>query len=830
MPVLPVRAWIQATADARTTAPWTGIGTRRLTLHLVASCVVEGHVVDDSGADVSAQGTVSCQIRRGLDKSVLTLVPVRAGGAFGPVRLPLASDDGFVFQYFGGDLEAAQVLLAAPAPDSRSAIEIRTRQGLGVDLRVTDEEGRPIADVNAATQWSRDGVWTRVDRRTNSEGRAKLTNLPSGQVWVRVRRAGYVPEVRHMFRTEEWVHYPLDVKMRRAATVEGTCTFNGQPVRKFAVHFWQESVGDGGKVGIEDSEDGTFTIEEAAPGLVQLLATSDDVVQSAPANLSVDGGAVGRTTLVFPAPRRAAGQVVDASTGEYIPTAHLCALIITGNQVIKPWKTVQPVDELGRFEFAGLGTVEGMLEISAEGFAKRNVSISPGIEPRIELGRVAMYRAQSLVVRLHSSAPVDFESFGLTLTCTSKYMPGVHFPADGVLHFEDLAPGYVQLSLEASSGVVENREFRIRAGGRNSCDFYLDGLPLDVEVVPPNGSRIPDKASLAVSYVDRLGQQVSRSYPMGTASEVHVGRIQAESVLLQIIANDGICVAIGRFEVPTTGPRRITFEMNPRPLRVRVVDDGHHPIVGATVYLTDHSGVIHWSTYVDTGEAGEALVPEVGNLDLRVGVSHVGHAPVPCAPISAADVVGGVVEIIMHPGIAAEILLRDGGDALPGVQPELTDSCKTVMSLGQVQAGEDGRVRIPHLAPGDYRVVVDHPGIWRTEQPITVTATSTSFTVQLRRLGSARVRVRSGAGNPIEGASVELIDVATGVRVADWIQSGEVPAPSGGLRTDASGALVVHGVPRGSYRCVVSTSSGATLERTLEVPPQAMGESEAVIP
>jgi hypothetical protein len=111
-----------------------------------------------------------------------------------------------------------------------------------------------------------------------------------------------------------------------------------------------------------------------------------------------------------------------------------------------------------------------------------------------------------------------------------------------------------------------------------------------------------------------------------------------------------------------------------------------------------------------------------------------------------------------------------------------------------------------------------------------VTATSTSFTVQLRRLGSARIRVRSGVGNPVAGASIDLIDITTGARVADWIQAGEVPGPAAGLRTDTNGTLVIHGLPRGSYRCLLTTASGDTLERTLEVPPQATGELEVVTP
>jgi len=199
-------------------------------------------------------------------------------------------------------------------------------------------------------------------------------------------------------------------------------------------------------------------------------------------------------------------------------------------------------------------------------------------------------------------------------------------------------------------------------------------------------------------------------------------------------------------------------------------------------------------------------------------------------PLTQADVHGSTIEVVLPPGKDVQVELRDGQEDLAGVEVELQDSCDSSMSLGRLLADAGGRVLLQHLGPGDYRVLVDDPGIWRTEQPITVTPTSTSFTVQLRRLGSAQIRVKSGVGNAVEGAVVELVDVATGARVADWIEKGEVPAPAGGLRTDASGALVIHGLPRGSYRCVITSPSGETLERTLEVPAQAMGELEAVLP
>jgi hypothetical protein len=544
----------------------------------------------------------------------------------------------------------------------------------------------------------------------------------------------------------------------------------------------------------------------------------------------VDAGAIGRIDLDLPAPRRAIGQVVDAVSGESISTARLSALIITGGEILKPWKTTQEVKEGGVFEFAGLATVEGMLEISAAGWATREVSVSPGREPRVDLGRIALDRVQSLVVRVHTTAAADLSVYGLSLKSVTNYLPGVRFPADGVLQLDGLAPGIAQLVLESSNGTAESRSVRIHPGGNNSCDFYLDGQPLDVEVVPPNGSRLQDKSSLGITFVDRHGEQRTRTCAIAASGEAHPGRIDTDRVLLEVFAEDGTTLALREFEVPSSGPRTLVFEMNARPVRLRVVDDGHHPVVGADVHVTSHRGAIEWKTTATTNEVGEALIPEVGGGEILVGACHVEHAPIPCSPLSTADVVGGALEIVMRRGSPSEIYLRDANDALSGVHVELMDPCSSIMPIGQMLAAEDGRILIPKLTPGDYRVLVDHPGIWRTEQPISVTPTSTSFTVQLRRLGSARIRVRSGVGNPVEGTSIDLIDVTTGARVADWIQAGEVPGPAAGLRTDANGTLVIHGLPRGSYRCLLTTASGDTMERTLDVPPQATGELEVVTP
>jgi len=741
----------------------------------------------------------------------------------------LASDDGFLFQYFGGEFEAALVALPAPKPDTTSVIEIWTRLGLGVDLRVTDEEEHPIAGAAAATQWSRNDQWSRIDWRTDSKGQARLSHLPNGEVFVRVRKPGYVPKLETLFRAEEWVGWPLAVKLRRAATVKGKCTLEGKPVHKFTVFFFANTPPDGGKIVVDGSEDGSFTIDEAPPGAVQLIATCEDVVQSSHVSVTVQAGAVGHAELEFSAPRTLVGQIVDASSGEAVTSARVAAMVHSGWTVLKPWKAAQAVGKNGSFELAGFAAVEGLIRVEAPGYATRQLTVWPTDQQRLDIGRIAVHRSQMLTVHLNGAPGVDLSGYSATLSASARYVPGVRFSADGVVRFEAMAPGEAEVIVEGPDGHYMRKSIRVRPSGTTVCEFTLTGQPLDVEVVPASGAQLPEGASLIVVYVDSRGEHVDAGYPIPKSGQLHLEALDTDRIVLQVFAPTSVILATRVFALPTEGPRRVLFEMRPSPQRLRVVGPGRNPIAGSLLVLRGAPGSLGWLQSFTTDAQGEASVPDIGPGPVTISVFNVDHGVLPCTPISAADAKGGVLEIMLPRGTDVDVEFRDGADALQGVEMELRDSCGAAMSGGRSLAGPDGRVHLTHLAPGDYRVLVDHPGIWRTEHPITVTATSTNFTVQLRRLGSARIHAKSGAGNPVEGASVELVDVLTGASVANWIEKGEVVPPENGLRTDAGGTLVINGLPRGSYRCVLTSPSGATLERSLEVPAQAMGELKAVL-
>ena len=830
LPPLPARMWIRATAGSLCSEPWSGVGPRKVVLRLVSSCTVEGRVVDDEGHAVTVGGSVSCQARRGYDGSFLALSPTRADGSFGPVRLPIATSDGFLLQYFGGEYEAAQVLLPAPEPGARSTVEIRTRLGPGIDLRVADEQGHPLAGVGATTQWMRDGQWNRIDRKTNADGRARLTNLPTGQAYVRLRKPGYVPALKELFRTEEWTQQPLEVHLARAASVEGVCTRSGRPVRSFTVYFWTEQPRDGGKVVISDSEDGSFRIDEAAPGLVQLMATTDEVVQSALVTLTAGAGECARASFDLPAPRTARGRVIDALTGKPVPGARVSAILLSAAGSIRPWKPARVADERGQFELPGFGSVEGRIRVEAEGHALREIAVPAGTEREVDLDVVALHEAIDLEIRLRGGDSTNYASFGLTLRADAKLVPGQRFSADGTTRVAGLAPGPVQLTLEAYDGSTDSRTCILRAGVPNLCVFDLDGRPLDVDVIPPSGAALPADGSLIVSFVDRSGVQHEQGLAIPKSGRAHLDVVDSDRVLMQVLDTDGGVLAMGEFTLPPAGPRRIEFAMSPAPLRLRLRDADDAPVAGAQLLLRGIASGVEWRRACATDANGEASLADRGPGELFVAAFHPDGDALPCRRLQPAEIQDGRIEVRMARGIPVELELMDGSDRLAGVELLLEDECGLTMAIGRRLSSAEGRVRFERLAPGEYRVRIDHPGIWPVLQAITVTPSASRIALPVRRLGSASVRVRSNHGVPQSGLALELVDETSGARVGEWIRTGALAEPEGGLRTGATGSLVVHAIPHGTYRCTLDSATGERIERTVVVPPYATGELEIVVP
>jgi hypothetical protein len=668
-----------------------------------------------------------------------------------------------------------------------------------------------------------------MDLRTDSEGRARLMHLPPGQVFVRLRKSGWVPALKELIQAQEWVGHTIEMKLTRAATIEGVCTTQGKPIHAFQIYFWKQRPADGGRRTFEFSEDGSFRIDEAAPGLVQLIASTDEVVQSQLASLVVEGGAVGKVSFDLPPPRRANGRVVDALTSAPVPQARVAVMLTAGGSSVQPWKAASPVDRDGGFTISGLGSIDGRLRITAEGYAQREITVWAGNSEDADAGRIALHHEASLLVSLRSSSPVTTSSLWVKLEGAARYEPPTPVGADGSVRIGKLAPGVANVTLE-SQGWSIGKQCQIRPGVQNVCTFDLDGGPLDVEVVPPDGVAIPQNATLDMQYIDDSGMAIDILTLVPASGIAHMEHVPAPQVALKLIEREGHYRASKSFDLTRLEKRSIRFVLGSATARVRMVGRDLRPLPGLALHLNETGAGFKSNEDAITDSKGEVELADIGDGSVRISAFSADFGNLPCTPLSAGEMHGDALQFVLSPGSEVDLALQDGATTVSGVEMELWDSCDMAMFGGRRLSDADGHVRLAHLAPGDYRVVVDHPGIWPAKQAISVTPSTTSFTVQLRRLGSAKIRVTSGAGTPLAGRAVELVDVASGTRVADWIAGGDVPAPAAGLATDETGRLVVHALPHGSYRCSVHGSSGDSIDRTFDVPPGAVGELEIRAP
>ncbi len=618
--------------------------------------------------------------------------------------------------------------------------------------------------------------------------------------------------------------------MSRAAAVKGVCRVSGKPARDFTVYFWHEDVSDGGKLVVNDSEDGTFTVEEAAPGLVQLMASCTQVVQTPLVTLQVAAGASGQAVLEFSDSVSVSGRVVDAVTGEPVTTARATLLLTNGSGWLGPWSSPRCVDEQGRFQVTGLGAGHGGLLVEADGYATRKAELWGAPPKPCDAGRIALHRAENLTVRLHVGPDVDIKIYGVSLRSATKYISEQRVAEDGIARFQGLTPGNVQIWVIAPDGSVVERAVRVRPGVVNSVDIDLSGRTLDVQVVPANGARLPEDGSVSIVYADVNGIRHAMTRLMTSQGSVRFLIPETERVVVTVCDGSDKSLMMRTVTLGRRGAQSVTLEVGSSAQRIRMITSDGAPAAGSSVFVRPVDQSLACGSLYTADAAGfvEILNPDSG--EFLLSAQHPNFAPLPCTRFSTKDARSGTIDIVLPAGMPVDLNLKDGAAAIASVELDLEDTCGAELGLGSQLSDVDGRVHIAHLAPGNYRVVVEQPGIWPLRQLISVSPTTTTFTIQLRRLGSARVRVSSGAGNPLAGRSVELTDVLTGTRVSDWTASGDVPAPAGGFATDAKGELLVHALPHGTYRCVVQGSGGESIERMLEVPPYATGETEIRVP
>jgi protocatechuate 3,4-dioxygenase beta subunit len=237
-----------------------------------------------------------------------------------------------------------------------------------------------------------------------------------------------------------------------------------------------------------------------------------------------------------------------------------------------------------------------------------------------------------------------------------------------------------------------------------------------------------------------------------------------------------------------------------------VGNDGRTTVSGAwvTIELAEPTtGGDAWSgvkAQLSTDGAGKFAAKGLGAGAYRVRIVGQGYAAKITDPIAVADGETKDLGLIRLPpgGALSGRVTDDRGSPVENVGVSLKDaSGRNVFLFNMVTTGSDGRFAMQGLEVGSYTVRFEAKGFAPVERPATVASEGGTVDAVLARGGSVSARVEDEAGNPVEGARIELYD-ASGARLTKTLSIVNL-FDADVSRTNASGGATIPDLAPGSY-------------------------------
>ena len=586
------------------------------------------------------------------------------------------------------------------------------------------------------------------------------------------------------------------------------------------VVFWQGSPNNQNKCDIHGSHDGHFAIDEAPLGDVDLFAVSEEYPRSEIAQVRIAPAGEASLELELPDPLTGRGRVVDALSGRPLPRAKIQLYSMYKHVMMRPWKAAQIADSNGMFEIVGFLSGENMIEVSAPGFATRQV-FGFGVPGRVlDFDLVGLFSKQAVEVQLTSEAKVDFTQYRSGMD-GPVYVAEHPFQADGVIRFSDLNPGAYTARVVAPDSSLMFDKFVLQPGKDVHIQIPLSARHLGVQVVPVPGDTIPVGAVLHVSFASggRLG--VDHYYRVSPDGTVDVARVEGSDVMLQVEEAEGAILAVEHVSLTEAAPSSVTIYLDDRSSRFRVIDGSGKRVAGARVTLTcpnDRSG---WLQNLETDERGECSVRGLSFDRVFVNVYHEAIGVQPSVLVDLRSATKDPIELILAPGLELMVTALERTRAVPNIELRANDQQGIGYGLGAITSNFEGVVNWRPVGRGDYKIQVQQPGYWPSEQEVHLTDGSSAVPIQVRRVGNIDIGVKNNYETAVPGVSLDLFSIEEARWVSSWIQSGMIAAAPSALTTGADGHVRINALPNGAYRWRATVPGNTPLEGDVVIAPQS---------
>ncbi|MBI4880458.1 MAG: carboxypeptidase regulatory-like domain-containing protein [Planctomycetes bacterium] len=684
--------------------------------------------------------------------------------------------------------------------------------------RVSATSGEPVASAIVQAWRTDNGDWMSVTRSLR-DGSFALPMIDRDLAYVLMAK-----HEDHQYVTAEGVAAEAEVElvMEPLGEIRGRLVAETAGFLEARVRALTED-DSGTRIACEwadaDAATGDFVVSGLPPAVYRVDAFARDFAPALVRGIVVQGGAAKEPLEVrLEAGRALHGVVRDAETGAPIAGAavSLADLDDTGCGLgVLPPSAV--CDGAGTFLLAHAPSTGVLpLWIEGEGYATRVQRIEPD-ERRERLVEAVLSRPAGLRVQVIGLAGLPLDSLLVWVLAVDQPLRSCSEVRDGWVSFTGLHPGQVDVSavtfaadgsigpsLQRKASLVSRETsevvFSLAPGGRVRGRLTSD-TPLKVE----DGYEVWAQSRNGGAEARRAIVRPDWSYELASLPPGEYALFVKELVASRNVAAGRIV------DVQPGAPLEVDFHLGQRGFRGRVLDPAGKGIAGAELRFRfaaaaagapDAPRAAPLAAFALSGGEGayEAIALPAG--EYLVTAAAEGFASEAWRRAVEEGLAPTGLDLELRPEARLRVSCRDrGGAPLPcrGVRVTRSDQ-----ELGVIVPPQDtdpaGECMFRRLAQAVYRVEARADGFFRERTEVSCLAgQETPVVLRLRRTARLAVTVKSMETGPVRNAGVRILDLETGESVSDWLAEGLVRAGASGLVTDDAGALLVEGLPEGSY-------------------------------
>ncbi|MCK6445781.1 MAG: carboxypeptidase-like regulatory domain-containing protein [Planctomycetes bacterium] len=717
----------------------------------------------------------------------------------------------------GDGLAPIERTIGRPISGSTYHVDFEVEPAVVVPVFVRGPDGTPVSGAVIQARWYRDTRFVEIERSTGTDGIAYVPVLSGSATYYSARTAaGFAPPlgpITFMTAPSE----PVLIELARAGRISGRCVRDGQPLRDFEVAYWTNRPADRQLLRVVDAVDGKFVVEDAPIGEVMLCAHSSDwpVGETKAVTLVENGEATVELSVGDACEGR--GIVVDAASGEPLTNASVRAITSLPDATSLFRGPIVRVDFDGSFSVRGLPIGEAKLWVTAPEHGEQVALAQSQRGTVTDFGVIPMARAQTLEITLESQSPFDF-TLASAQSFNSPLLPLRRFDSTGKLSYEGVPPREVRLHVTVGDMLMELVDLDLVPGRPWRYVIPIDGGR--VATIRTKARSSSTEPAFVQAVFRRGAETTSRYVKFDSNGEARVSGIVGEDLTAAVFDANWLLLGSRACSVPATGDFEVEVECELPRLRVRVVDEHDAPVTSATVTAGVESSLGWMYSHTVDGSGWCSLDPlDAPKIWVRAFAATKGVSAALTVDVDRTD--EQAITIRLADLRSARIRLDDRGTPCVGVATRFVSANDFL--IHEVWSDASGRaVSLPY---GDERgvVVVDDIGYWPIRFELPYPRSEDEVVVPLRRLGGVRFEARAVDGAVVPGAVVELRSVEFGASLQDWIAEGKFTAPSSGFVTDASGVLIVDGLPNGDYEWRATAPDGSQASGIANVPPRARG-------